>query len=129
MPSFHPNAQQAVFLDIGEWALNTNLARGTGRSTVMAIVAVKMAIQGARVHLFDPSLVLTQGSGHSTHRHFAHTVVAVARAYFDDYEFKISQVHNTLRCLGLKRPRVSSPVVDPEPERVTFDDDGSEENT
>ena len=127
--SFRPNEQQREFLSTADWALNTNaaFARGSGRSMAMAIVAIKMAIQGARVHLLDPSLVLNHGANSSIHRRFARLVVDTARSYFPDYEFEVSQLDNTFRCLGT-RVRFTPIPVDPEPERVSFDDDGSEEN-
>ena len=128
MPSFQPNSYQREFMEIGEWALNTNVARGSGRSTVMAYVAIQMAIRGATVHLLDPSLVFSHGSNYSVHRHFSRLVVDIALRYFPDFEFELKNVTNTFKCLG---PRVRfTPIVEPVPEPVRdFDDDGSEENT
>ena len=137
MPIFHPNEQQRKFAEVAEWALNTNIARGSGRSTAMAFGAIRMAMQGARVHLLDPSLVFNHGANYSVHRHFANRVVDVARTYFPEYEFELSALDNTLRYVGRRAPIVNfTPIpVDPEPESTTqqkvkdFDDDGSEENT
>lgn len=125
MPSFTPNAQQQKFFEVSDWALNGNLNRGSGKSFVMAYAAVQMAIRGARVFMYDPSLVYTHGVGYTTHSHFRHTIMEVARVYFPEFEFEFAAVANWFRCIGTRVPSV--PIPTPVPAE-NFDDDGSDEN-
>lgn len=94
----------------------------------MAFIAIGMAIRGAKVYLYDPSVLFSHGANYTAHRHFADVVIRVARENFPDYDFTVHRVTNTLRCM----PRIPVPVtVAPAPvaaPEIEFDDDGSDEN-
>jgi len=120
MPSFDPTPAQQRLLEVSDWAFNGTRFRGLGRSTAMAYIAVKMAMEGNTVHLYDPSILLSHGADYGHHRRFSERVARVIEVYFPDHIFTFSALENTLRYVG---PKVQ-PVA---PVPVEIDDDGSEE--
>lgn len=124
---FRPSAAQQDFLDYGARFLNESMPRGSGKSYVMAYVALQQAISGRRVYLYDPSVLFSHGANYQVHRHFADLVIRMSRVYFSEYDFEYSNLDNVLRCTGYRQPPIplTPPPLPPEPE---VDDDGSLEN-
>ena len=96
--TFNPTLDQAEFLESADWFFNG--PRGSGRSTVAALVAIRKAMQGRRVYLFDPSVVFEHGDSFRVHQFFAEHVIRVAREYFPDHEFEVDNMTRILTYAG-----------------------------
>lgn len=125
MPNFLPTTRQREFLEHADWLLDTHVGRGTGRTHVMAMSAIKLAIRGHVVHLYDPSLVLCDGVSFEQHSHFRRQVMACIEMYYPDQEFQFSMIGNTVIYMGPRTLVNPAPVFDLGPD---MEDDGSDEN-
>lgn len=112
LPPDHPAAAPRMLTPLQEqvmpalmWLFDTQRNRAEGRSTVLAHVAIRLAIQGEVVHLDDVSELFTgqRTPGRRAHQ-FRDLVLSIAREHYRGHRFDWGERTNTLHYVG-RNPR------------------------
>ena len=95
----------------------------------MAYTAIRLAIDGQTVYLFDPSLVLNFGMHFGMHQHFKRAVQQLIAKHFSDHQFVFRAVDHTLRYVGRKVSLEDASNSAPKNDilAASIEDDGSDE--
>lgn len=111
LPTSHPmnnetmlTQLQAAYLPALMWLFDGQRYRAQGRSTLLAHVAVKLAMQGERVFLEDFTESMTRNLTRSMSQRFAETVLRICNEEYHGHRFNFNPQDRSLEYKG-RHPR------------------------
>lgn len=111
LPASHPMNNPPILTQLQQahlpalmWLFDTNRYRAQGRSTLLAYVAIQLAMQGTRVYLNDVSIHLTNKGEHRQQSYFVDLVLRMTRDHFREHIFVYNDAQRTLEYRG-RHPR------------------------
>lgn len=111
LPASHPMCHeetltqlQAAYLPALMWLLDGQRYRAQGRSTLLAHVAIKLAMQGERVFLEDFTESMTRNLTRSMSQRFAETVLRICNTQYAGHRFNFNPQDRSLEYRG-RHPR------------------------
>lgn len=95
---------QAAYLPALMWLFDRNRYRAQGRSTLVAHAAIRLAMQGERVFLYDLSEALTGPTDRRLNQRFVNLVLHICGTRYEGHRFEFRQHDNSLEYRG-QHPR------------------------
>jgi len=86
---------QSFALPILLWFFDNRRNRAAGRTHLMAITCIELAIKGNTVPLSDPSTFML-GSNHLMDSHFIKLVIELLKKHYSEHKWKINSLDKTL---------------------------------
>lgn len=111
LPPDHPMNERTLLTPLQSfaypilmWFFDKDRNLGEGRSYLMAVVCLDLAMRGKKIHLWDCSLMPGMSDHYGVHRAFINTIVTVMKTdKYKNHIFQINQTDNILIYKG-RRP-------------------------
>lgn len=95
---------QEFALPVLMWFFDLGRNRATGRSHLMAIVCIELAMRGEKVYLDDVSFWPTMGRSEPNRGNFMHLVGKILQENYNNHIFEIDMQNKIMKYKG-KKPR------------------------